>query len=70
VLASVKQELGRWTRFTLDVFRHFIARPIGSWVNKKQLGHVGFTEEEESAVVAFLKTLTDGYRIPSARKDK
>jgi cytochrome c peroxidase len=39
-------------------------------LNKKQLGNLGLSEQEENAVVAFLKTLTDGYQIPSAGKDK
>jgi len=29
--------------------------------NKRQLGSLGLSEEEEDAVVAFMKTLTDGY---------
>jgi cytochrome c peroxidase len=39
-------------------------------LNRKQLGHLGLTEQEENAVVAFLRTLTDGYQIPGAGKDK
>ncbi len=31
-------------------------------VNKNELGNLGLTDQEEKAVVAFLKTLTDGYR--------
>jgi cytochrome c peroxidase len=34
-------------------------------LNKKQLGNLGLTEEEERAVVTFLGTLTDGYGIPN-----
>lgn len=30
-------------------------------VNKDELGHLGLTEQEESAIVAFLNTLTDDY---------
>jgi cytochrome c peroxidase len=33
-------------------------------VNRRQLGHLGLTDQEEDAVVAFLKTLTDGYPLP------
>ena len=33
-------------------------------LNKRQLGSLGLTEQEEQAVVAFLKTLTDGYKLP------
>ncbi len=35
-------------------------------VNKRQLGKLGLTDREEDAVVAFLKTLTDGYKISAA----
>jgi hypothetical protein len=31
-------------------------------LNKKQRGNLGLTAQEEDAVVAFLKTLTDGYK--------
>ncbi len=31
-------------------------------VNKRQLGNLGLSDAEEDAVVAFLKTLTDGYK--------
>jgi cytochrome c peroxidase len=34
-------------------------------LNKRQLGNLKLTEEEEDAVVAFLKALTDGYTIPN-----
>jgi hypothetical protein len=39
-------------------------------LNKRQLGNLGLNEKEENAVVAFLKTLTDGYQVPSAGKDR
>ena len=34
-------------------------------VNKTQMGHLGLSNAEEDAVVAFLKTLTDGYEPPA-----
>jgi cytochrome c peroxidase len=34
-------------------------------VNKRQLGNLKLTEQEENAVAAFLKTLTDDYRKPA-----
>jgi len=34
-------------------------------MNKRQLGNLKLTDEEEDAIVAFLKTLTDGYKIPN-----
>jgi cytochrome c peroxidase len=36
-------------------------------LNKRQLGNLKLTEEEEDDLVAFLKTLTDGYKVPSPR---
>ena len=39
-------------------------------LNKRQLGNLKLTGEEEDALVAFLKTLTDGYEVPSARTVK
>ncbi|HIH74349.1 MAG TPA: cytochrome C [Methanosarcina sp.] len=33
-------------------------------INKDELGNLGLNESEEKAIVAFLKTLSDGYRIP------
>ncbi len=31
-------------------------------VNKEELGHLGLTDEEEDAIIDFLKTLTDGHQ--------
>ena len=31
-------------------------------INRKQIGHLGLTPDEEAAIVAFLGTLTDGFR--------
>jgi cytochrome c peroxidase len=39
-------------------------------LNKRQLGNLGLTEAEESAVVAFLRTLTDDYNIPTSSSSK
>jgi len=39
-------------------------------INKRQLGNLKLTDQEEDAIVAFLKTLTDGYTVPSARTAK
>ena len=33
-------------------------------VNRDELGDLGLTDEEEDAIVAFLKTLSDGYEVP------
>jgi cytochrome c peroxidase len=35
-------------------------------VNSDELGNLGLTPEEEAAVTAFMKTLTDGYVLPGA----
>ena len=39
-------------------------------VNRRQLGNLHLTEQEEDAVVAFLRTLTDGYRPPKMQAEK
>lgn len=39
-------------------------------INKRQLGNLGLTDAEESDIVAFLKTLTDGYLIRKATSSK
>lgn len=39
-------------------------------LNKRQLGNLGLTDQEENAIVAFLKTLTDGYKVGTARTGK
>jgi cytochrome c peroxidase len=39
-------------------------------LNKRQLGNLKLTDQEEDALVAFLKTLTDGYVVPSSRTAK
>jgi cytochrome c peroxidase len=39
-------------------------------MNKRQLGNLKLTDQEEDAIVAFMKTLTDGYKIPSQQAAK
>jgi len=39
-------------------------------VNERQLGSLGLTDAEEDAIVAFLKTLTDGYKVPGPNATK
>jgi len=56
-----------------DVVHFYNTRDILSWpapevaqnVNRDELGDLGLTHEEELAIVAFLKTLSDGYVIGS-----
>lgn len=37
---------------------------VGDNVNIAELGNLGLTPEQEDAIVAFLKTLSDGYSGP------
>jgi cytochrome c peroxidase len=39
-------------------------------LNRKQLGDLKLTDQEEDALVAFLKALTDGYKPPSPQTPK
>ena len=39
-------------------------------LNQRQLGNLKLTSPEEDALVAFLKTLTDGYQLPNLRTAK
>ena len=39
-------------------------------LNKRQLGNLKLTDQEEDAVVSFLKTLTDGYKVPNPQAAK
>ncbi|KPK90496.1 hypothetical protein AMJ80_08325 [bacterium SM23_31] len=43
------------------------APEVSETVNKKELGHLGLTDEEEDAIIAFLKTVTDGYNSSQNR---
>lgn len=58
---------------SLEEITHFYnTRDVEAWpapevpdtVNHYELGNLGLTPEEEAAVVAFMKTLTDGYVPP------
>lgn len=56
---------------TRDVASEGWAAPeITHNVNTEELGNLGLTHEEELAVVAFMKTLTDGYKVRKHRRDK
>ncbi len=39
-------------------------------INKKELGNLKLSDQEEDAIVAFLRTLTDNYTMPAARSAK
>jgi hypothetical protein len=36
-------------------------------INRKQLGNLKLSDKQEDLLVAFLKTLTDGYVLPEKR---
>lgn len=40
------------------------APEVSDNINSDELGNLGLTPEEEAAIVAFMKTLSDGYEIP------
>lgn len=54
-----------------EVVHFYNTRDVGSWpppevpenVNTDELGNLGLTDEEEDAIVAFMKTLSDGYKL-------
>jgi cytochrome c peroxidase len=54
-----------------EVVHFYNTRDVGSWpapevsanVNKVEVGNLGLTDREENAIVAFIKTLSDGYSI-------
>jgi cytochrome c peroxidase len=54
-----------------EVVHFYNTRDVGTWpapevaknVNADELGNLGLTEAEEDAIVAFMKTLSDGYVI-------
>lgn len=39
---------------------------VGENVNTAEMGNLGLTEEEENALVAFMETLSDGYKMPKS----
>jgi cytochrome c peroxidase len=53
-----------------EVVHFYNTRDVAAWpppevrenVNTDELGNLGLTDEEEDAIVEFLKTLSDGYR--------
>lgn len=52
-----------------DIVHFYNTRDVESWpppevpvnVNEDELGNLGLTADEEGAIVAFMKTLSDGY---------
>ncbi|MCB2218863.1 MAG: T9SS type A sorting domain-containing protein [Bacteroidetes bacterium] len=57
-----------------EVVHFYNTRDVGMWpppevsanVNDDELGDLGLTDEEEDAIVAFMKTLSDGYNLPKS----
>ena len=47
---------------TRDVEESWPAPEVADNVNTDELGDLGLTAEEEAAIVAFMKTLSDGYQ--------
>jgi cytochrome c peroxidase len=55
-----------------EIVHFYNTRDVASWpppevpqnINTSELGNLGLTENQEDAIVAFMKTLTDGYQIP------
>ena len=48
-----------------DVSDEWGAPEISANVNTEELGNLGLTEDEVADIVAFMKTLTDGYNPPA-----
>lgn len=46
------------------------APEVAATVNTGELGDLGLTPEEEEAIVAFLRTLSDGYVLPLSQEKK
>jgi cytochrome c peroxidase len=44
------------------------APEVAENVNKDELGDLGLTEQEEAAIVAFMKTLSDGYDVDKEKR--
>lgn len=63
VFASLKEVVAFYNRRDLDPAR-FGPPEVGQNVNGEELGHLGLSEGEEDALVAFLNTLSDGYPHP------
>ena len=55
-----------------DIVHGYNTRDVEDWpppevpenVNHEELGDLGLTTEEEAAIVAFMKTLSDGFVLP------
>ncbi|MEJ2613604.1 MAG: cytochrome c peroxidase [Ignavibacteriaceae bacterium] len=60
-----------------EVVHFYNTRDVETWpspevpenVNTEELGNLGLSDNEEDAIVAFLKTLSDGFRIDKVKKE-
>ena len=52
-----------------DINQKFAHPEVTSTINKDDLGDLKLTKQEINDIIAFLKTLTDGYRLPSTEKN-
>jgi len=58
-----------------EIVHFYNTRDVEPWpppeypynINRDELGNLGLTSEEEDAIVAFLRTLTDGYTITASK---
>jgi cytochrome c peroxidase len=58
-----------------EVVHFYNTRDIGEWpppevpenLNTDELGNLGLTDNEEDAIVAFMLTLSDGYKLPKKK---
>lgn len=59
-----------------EVVHFYNTRDVEEWpapevsanINTEELGDLGLTDAEEDAIVAFMKTLSDGYVVPKVKK--
>jgi cytochrome c peroxidase len=63
VFTTLKDVVAFYNRRDLDPVR-FGPPEVPETVNREELGNLGLSDAEEDALVAFLKTLTDGYPAP------
>jgi len=63
VFASLKEVVAFYNRRDLDPAR-FGPPEVSQNVNREELGHLGLSDAEEDALVAFLNTLSDGTTHP------
>jgi cytochrome c peroxidase len=63
VFTTLKDVVAFYNRRDLDPVR-FGPPEVPETVNREELGNLGLSDAEEDALVAFLKTLSDGYPAP------